>query len=119
MSLCIAAGGKLLALAATSFTLSWTHSVEKTRWEEAWALTEAGLVLTAARVEGSGAGMEPGDDAVFDGRGWSWTPRLPPQERLVLGDSGKAGTWRFCAAEACRVLGGSGAGPVAIAACPD
>ena len=30
-------------LAAATFTLSWTHSVEKTRWEETWRIAPAGL----------------------------------------------------------------------------
>ena len=33
-------------------------------------VTQAGLVVTAARIEGSGAGMDPPEDAVFDGSGW-------------------------------------------------
>ncbi|MGO4839058.1 DUF1850 domain-containing protein, partial [Rhizobiaceae sp. 2RAB30] len=36
MSLCVVAAGKTTVLAASLFTLSWTHSVEKTRWEEDW-----------------------------------------------------------------------------------
>ena len=55
MSLCIA-GAETLRLAVTAFTLAWTHSVEHVRWQEDWRVTPAGLELTAARVEGSGAG---------------------------------------------------------------
>ena len=32
MMLCIAAAGIITALATPSFTLSWTHSVERTQW---------------------------------------------------------------------------------------
>ena len=51
MSLCILAAGKTLTLAVTAFTLSWTHSVEKTEWQERWAVTAEGLVLEEARVQ--------------------------------------------------------------------
>ena len=34
MSLCIVSGSLLAALPLTAFTLAWTHSIEKTRWEE-------------------------------------------------------------------------------------
>ncbi|MEP0507358.1 MAG: DUF1850 domain-containing protein, partial [Aurantimonas coralicida] len=63
--ICIAAGAKALTLAATAFSLSWTHSVEKTRWEERWLAGQQGLTVVEGRVEGSGAGMEPPPDAVL------------------------------------------------------
>ncbi|MCB1637494.1 MAG: DUF1850 domain-containing protein, partial [Thiothrix sp.] len=61
MSLCVVTAGKTLTLAVSLFTLSWTHSVEKTGWQEDWQVSKAGLQLLQARVKGSGAGMEPGD----------------------------------------------------------
>ena len=42
MSLCILAAGKTTVLAVASFTLAWTHSVERTRWIETWTVTETG-----------------------------------------------------------------------------
>ena len=60
MSLCILAGGKVTVIAATAFSLSWIHSVEKIEWQEDWAIVDAEFVLTEARVKGSGAGMDPG-----------------------------------------------------------
>ena len=72
MSLCIAAGGKLIALAATAFSLSWTHSVEKTVWSENWIVQGNALKVVEASVEGSGAGIELPENAVLrDGR-WAW-----------------------------------------------
>ena len=56
MSLCIATGGQILALVASSFTLSWTHSVEKTEWIEHWQVEDSRLNLVSASVQGSGAG---------------------------------------------------------------
>jgi hypothetical protein len=117
MTLCILAAGKVTALAVSAFTLSWTHSVEKTAWQEAWRLTPQGLVAEWARVEGSGAGMEPPSGAVLDGAGYRYTPNLPPQPRLVLADSGAAGAWRLCAEGACIDLGGNGAEPIVVEAC--
>jgi hypothetical protein len=118
VSLCIAIGGKVVMLAVSTFTLSWTHSVEKTEWTERWAVTPGGLVVTEARVEGSGAGMEPPDGAVFDGSGWSY--RLPPlpQERVILADSGATGPWTLCAGTECRTLGGGHGEPITLSACP-
>ena len=116
-ALCIVSAGKAVALAAGLFTLSWTHSVEKTEWKEWWSVTPAGLAVVSARIEGSGAGMEPPEDAVFDGSGWVYHPDLPPRQRVVLADSGVAGQWRFCAAGTCRDLG-DGSGPIVLEACP-
>lgn len=54
---------------AQAFTLAWTHSIEKVRWEEDYQVVRpAGgrtptLVGVLARVRGSGAGMEPGEGA--------------------------------------------------------
>jgi hypothetical protein len=118
MSLCILAAGKTTILAVSAFTLAWTHSVEKTSWTEHWQVTSAGLVVTQARVEGSGAGMDPPDGSRFDGSGWIYEPHAPPQQRVVLGDSGAAGAWHLCADGACLDLGGNGGDPIVLEACP-
>ena len=44
MSLCILAGGKVTALALSAFTLSWTHSVQKSEWREAAGQVHSGYV---------------------------------------------------------------------------
>ena len=36
MTLCIVQATLIAALAAPGFSLSWTHSVEKTTWTEEW-----------------------------------------------------------------------------------
>ena len=46
-----------------AMTLAWTHSVEKTLWEEDWRSGQYGLELAQTRVRGCGAGMEPAPDA--------------------------------------------------------
>ena len=91
MSLCVVTGGKVLTLAVTAFTLSWTHSVEKTGWQEDWQLAGQGLQLREARVKGSGAGMDPGEDAVLKDGWWVWQPDLPVQTELRLAASGATG----------------------------
>ena len=67
MGLCIAAGGSLIKAYAgiTAFTLAWTHSVQKTEWEEDWQIVNTRLVIAEARVQGTGAGMEPPAEARF------------------------------------------------------
>ena len=118
MTLCILAAGKVTALAATAFTLSWTHSVERTRWEEDWRLASAGLEIVEARVRGSGAGMEPPEGAVLRDGWWVYRPSLPPVPELALAASGATGEgWRLCAAGDCREIGVAAGAAVRIAAC--
>ncbi|CAN5223915.1 hypothetical protein BH10PSE9_BH10PSE9_22550 [soil metagenome] len=92
--------------------------MQKTVWEEDWRLTPAGFAISEARVQGSGAGMEPLEGSVFDGTWWRYRPPLKPQTEIVLGDSGVAGAWTLCAAGQCTELGGSGEGPVVLHQCP-
>lgn len=117
-ALCILAAGKTLTLAAAAFTLSWTHSVEQTEWREAWALTPEGLVLTEARVKGSGAGMDPGEGAREIDGWWVWQPKAPPVPELVLASSGATSTgWQLCHAQGCVELGQAAGAPVVIEPC--
>ncbi|RUU02300.1 DUF1850 domain-containing protein [Mesorhizobium sp. USDA-HM6] len=106
MSLCILAAGKTVTLAVAAFTLSWTHSVERTRWQEDWKVTPSGLQVIAARVKGSGAGMEPPEGSVLRDGWWVYSPRIGPQPSLVLAASGATGEgWTLCTVKGCRVLG--------------
>src|SRR5690606_4384482 len=88
VSLCVLAGAKTLTLAITAFTLSWTPSVEKSRWEEHWRVTPAGLEVVEAKVKGSGAGMDPAPDSVFRDGWYVYEPHLAPQKALHLAASG-------------------------------
>lgn len=111
-------GAAGFVIAAATFTLSWTHSVERIRWQESWALTDAGFVAVAARVEGSGAGMEPPADARLVDGGWVFRPDIPAQRRLVLAASGATGSgWRLCAQGRCREVGADAGRPIVIEAC--
>jgi len=96
MNLCLAAAAVLVQLGTSSMTLAWTHSVQKTVWEEDWRATAKGLVLDEARVQGSGAGMDPPPEAHFTRGFWAWTPHLPSLPEVVLRRSGATTDWRVC-----------------------
>lgn len=121
MNLCLLLGGKQIVYATATFTLAWTHSVEKTRWEEDWRVTPRGLEIVAARIEGSGAGMEVPPEASFDGRTWRYHPTLPPQSSVALARSGMTdGSWQICFAGTCHDVPEETAapqGPVVLSAC--
>jgi hypothetical protein len=104
MSLCLAAGAVAASLAIDSFTLSWIHSIEKIRWEEDWRIEGRALMITEARIRGSGAGMEPPVGAVLKNGVWHYRPALPPQAVLRLSHSPHAGGYTLCTATLCRPL---------------
>ena len=102
MSLCILAAGKTVTLAAAAFTLSWTHSVEKISWQEDWTVGAGGLRIVEARVQGSGAGMEPPEGAVLKDGWWVYAPRIAALPRLALAAWGATGQgWTLCTDEGC------------------
>nr|WP_132031048.1 DUF1850 domain-containing protein [Aquabacter spiritensis] len=117
--ICLVAAGTSVRLAA-ALTLAWTHSVQKTVWEEDWRATPAGLVLAEMRISGSGAGMEPPPDAVLrDGR-YIAHPALAPQAELILRRSGATADYRVCIAGQCRPMSDfvpADADPVALRPC--
>jgi hypothetical protein len=118
MSLCILVAGKSLTLAVAAFTLSWTHSVERTRWEEDWKVTPAGLQVVVARIKGSGAGMEPPQGAVLRQGWWAYAPAVGPQHRLVLAASGATGDgWTLCTVQGCMTLGEAAGGSIMLESC--
>lgn len=103
MSLCLAGSALALTIAGQAFTLAWTHSVEKTEWQERWRIGRtagsSALVLDEARVRGSGAGMEPPEGSVLRD-GW-WVYRLdlalPALRLAVSGATGRG--WQLCTDE--------------------
>jgi len=105
MSLCLAAGALIVALGGDEITLGWRHSVQKTLWEEVWRDTPEGLRLLEARIEGSGAGMDPPDGAKLVDGFWRWRPDLPALAEVVMRRSGATADWRVCVAGACRAMG--------------
>lgn len=120
MSLCILAGGKVTALALSLFTLSWTHSVQKTEWRETWSVTPVGLEIREAAVKGSGAGMEPGPDAVLRDGWWVWRPSLPDQSSVSLAASGMTpSAWTLCYDGGCLELGAKAGEDVVLEPCKE
>ena len=106
MSLCIAASGTIIALAANAFTLSWTHSVEKTLWRERWIVIENQLEVVEGTVQGSGAGIYLPDNAHRTGEGWTYVPALAPLDTLSLAASGMTPSpWTLCTEDQCLELG--------------
>ena len=104
MALCLAAGAVSAVLAINSFTLAWMHSIERVRWEEDWRVDAGQLQIVAARIKGSGAGMEPPDDAVLQGGAWHYRPRVAAMDRLTLAHSPYTAGYELCADGACRML---------------
>ena len=113
--------GVCLALAATpsitgffpvqEFTLAWTHSIEKTRWEEDYRVMKPStpgnapkLLAGKARVRGSAAGMEPPADAVLNNGWYEYQPsgQLPTQLRLTR--SGYTADYEWCAQGTCQPM---------------
>lgn len=105
MSLCLAAGALLVALGGDEITLSWRHSVQKTLWEEVWRDMPEGLRLREARVQGSGAGMDPPESARLVDGFWRWVPALPALPEVVMRRSGATADWRVCIGGQCRPMG--------------
>ncbi|GAA3538756.1 DUF1850 domain-containing protein [Zobellella aerophila] len=102
--LCLATTATKVMLVTASFTLSWIHSVEKIQWREHYQLDGHELLLTEARVQGSGAGMEPPPEARLHQGVWYWQPdiRLP---QISLADSEFTADYTLCLdSDLCRPL---------------
>ncbi|CAG0969636.1 hypothetical protein BURK2_01206 [Burkholderiales bacterium] len=104
MSVCLAAGALLATLAGNDFTLAWTHSIEKIRWEEDWRAEGGALRIFEARIRGSGAGMEPPDGAVLQAGVWHYRPQQAPQTQLLLAHTPYAAPYELCSGGSCRPL---------------
>ena len=119
--LCLAAGALIAFLPVQAFTLAWTHSIEKIRWEEDWRIEDGRLRIVEARIRGSGAGMEPPEGAVLENGVWRYTPAVAPLQRLNLAHSTFTTGYDLCTADHCRPLaelvGGADNEPVALHAC--
>jgi hypothetical protein len=102
--LCLGAGAVAASLAIESFTLTWTHSIEKIRWEEDWRIAGHALVIDEARIRGSGAGMEPPAGSVLKDGVWHYRPALPPQAMLRLTHSPFTAGYTLCTASVCLPL---------------
>jgi hypothetical protein len=96
-ALCLAAGAMNVKIPATHFTLRWQHSIEKIEWDEDYAITGNWLMLSGARIRGSGAGMEPPPDAHLDDKGvYHYTLADPWRKEIVLARSGFVRDYDLC-----------------------
>jgi hypothetical protein len=124
MALCLTAGAVSAVLAINSFTLAWMHSIERVRWEEDWRIAGEQLQLVAARIKGSGAGMEPPEDAQLQGGAWHYRPRVAAMAQLTLAHSPYTAGYELCVGGACRVLadylpGIEASATIVLAVCPE
>ena len=94
------------------FTLAWTHSIEKVRWEEDYTVRASQtpgeppvLQALTARVRGSAAGMEPPDDAVLRNGWYEYIPRMWSPKGLRLTRSTYTADYDWCSAAGCVPLG--------------
>ncbi|WP_301102598.1 DUF1850 domain-containing protein [Propionivibrio sp.] len=105
MALCLIAGAVSAVLAVNSFTLAWMHSIERVRWEEDWRVVDGRqLQIVAARIKGSGAGMEPPADAVLRDGAWHYRPPVAAMDSLTLAHSSYTQGYELCADGACQTL---------------
>ena len=106
-ALCLSAGPEIpdssafaaasTALVATPhFTLRWQHSIEKTAWEEDYVVAGDWLLLSGARIHGSGAGMEPPPDAFLQNGVWHYRMADPWRRTLVLARSEFVRDYELC-----------------------
>jgi hypothetical protein len=91
-------------LAVNGFTLAWMHSIEKIRWEEDWRIENGTLIITEARIRGSGAGMEPPAGSTLKNGVWHYRPTLPPQKVLRLTHSPYTTGYELCSEDRCSPL---------------
>ena len=105
IALCLSAGALSATLLTQSFTLAWMHSVEKIRWEEDWKIENRHLYVSSARIKGTGAGMEPPEDAIFKNGAWHYTPNMKPLKSVILAHSPYTKEYELCIGLTCKPLG--------------
>lgn len=103
-ALCLLAGALTVAVPTDRFTLAWQHSVEKVGWEQDYLVAGGWLYATAARIRGSGAGMEPPPDSVLADGAWHYRPANRWLRELKLARSTFTADYRLCFDGRCRPL---------------
>lgn len=99
--LCLVAG-LLVAQFGDDITLRWTHSIQKTVWEEDYRREGNALRLVSARVRGTGAGMEPPAEAVLKDGAWHYVPQLQTLPAVMLTHSPHVPAHVVCSAGQCQ-----------------
>ncbi len=100
---CVFLSGSWFAV-APEVTLRWQHSVEKIQWEETYRAEQGKLAVIRARVQGSGAGMEVPDGAVWQNGAWEYRPALPPQAQIEWRHSPWVQDVQLCVDQRCQPL---------------
>ncbi|MFA7607984.1 MAG: DUF1850 domain-containing protein [Rhodocyclaceae bacterium] len=110
IGLCLASGALSAFIAGSAFTLAWTHSIEKQRWEEDWRIEASAddalqlqLHLLEGRIHGSGAGMEPPDGARLEQGVWHYPVNLRLTQ-LSLAHSAYTAGYELCVDGHCTAL---------------
>jgi hypothetical protein len=104
------AGATPVFVPGDRFTLAWTHSIEKVRWEEDYAVEQPPdsirprLRALKARVRGSAAGMEPPEDAVFRSGWYEYQPVTWSPQGLRLTRSPYTADYEWCQKGQCQPL---------------
>ena len=104
-ALCLAAGALVASVPASHVTLRWQHSIEKIAWEEDYTVAGSWLVITGARIRGSGAGMDPPPDAHLHNGVWHYQLNDPWRKSVVLARSPYVQDYELCMDGTCRSLG--------------
>lgn len=97
-------------LAVSQFTLAWTHSIEKVRWEEDYNVVrdshsgQPALRAGQARIRGSAAGMEPPEHAVLQQGWYVYQPPAGPLPPLQLTRSSYTADYQWCVNGSCLPL---------------
>ena len=122
MALCLTGAGLSLHLGLTAFTLAWTHTVERTAWEEDWRVEADTLVLTQSRIKGSGAGMDPPPHATRIDGWFAWAPSDPRRSFIAIRRAPGIDDWQLCpVGMGCKLIGellSPDADPVTLTSCP-
>jgi len=109
LQLAASSGTPPIFMASEQFTLAWDHSIEKVRWEEDYTVTLSAegapqLRANQARIKGSGAGMEPPEDAVYRDGWFYYTPATHSPAELRLTRSEFVPDYQWCDEQGCRPL---------------
>lgn len=105
-ALCLVAGSLQAQIPVSQFTLRWQHSIEKIDWEEDYVIAGDWLLLSRARVRGSGAGMEPPAGAYYERGVWHYRPAPDMRwtRQLVLTRSEFTHDYELCIDGRCQAL---------------
>ncbi|WP_366930092.1 DUF1850 domain-containing protein [Mesorhizobium sp.] len=115
MSVCILAACKITVLAFAAFTLSWTHSVERTRLEEDWRVTSAGFQIVKARIQGSG--VEPPEGSRLQQGWWVYRPTSTHCRASCSLHWERQARGGHCDKDSCMVFGAAADDPMVLQKC--